>query len=346
MAKRGNTEEFIKKAIKKYGEGTYDYSEVKYIDNRTPVKITCLRCGAVLYVEPNRFLRGQSICKCQKQYKKIPQLTKELFILRAEAKYGKGTYGYDQVNYKNIYTKVKIWCPVCQEYFEIMPGTFLTKVSNIGCPRCNQKLMGLNNRTPQDEWIAKAQARWGDVCDYTNTVYTGNKNKVTIYCKEHQGYFEQYPGTHINGAYGCPICSFKHTASESIGEKNVRLVLEDLGIQYDQEHFVIGEIEGRNKDQVRIDFSFEYKGKKFWIEYNGEQHYHFIRFFSHGDDEWLEKQVKRDENISQYAKDHGIELITIPYTYVDYDILHEAILSALNGDNHIKIPKIDYGNRR
>ena len=93
MAKRGNTEEFIKKAIEKYGEGSYDYSEVNYINNHTRIKITCLKCGTILYVEPNKFLQGQSICKCQKQYKKIPQFTKETFIKAAEAKYGVGTYG-------------------------------------------------------------------------------------------------------------------------------------------------------------------------------------------------------------------------------------------------------------
>ena len=253
----------------------------------------------------------------------------------------------DQVEYKNTYTKVKIWCPTCKEYFEILPSSFLYKEAKLGCPKCSIRLMGLNNRTPQDEWIARAQAKWGDVCDYTNTVYTGNKNKVTIYCKEHQGYFEQYPHVHLNGAYGCPICSFKHTASESLGEKRTKEALVELGMTLTPEEIIIGEIEGRNSNVVRIDCSFVYQGKKWWVEYNGEQHYHFIEFFSHGDPDWLVKQVKRDNNVKAYCKEYDILFIEIPFTYIEYeDILRILREVLIDGVNNIVIPEIDYGNRR
>lgn len=41
MSKRFTKEIFVKKAEERYGEGTYDYSLVTYVNSRTPVTIIC-----------------------------------------------------------------------------------------------------------------------------------------------------------------------------------------------------------------------------------------------------------------------------------------------------------------
>jgi hypothetical protein len=41
---RGNTNEFIKRAKEIHGDN-YDYSEVKYVNTSTPVKIKCIKHG-------------------------------------------------------------------------------------------------------------------------------------------------------------------------------------------------------------------------------------------------------------------------------------------------------------
>ena len=57
-----NTEEFIDKAKKIHGD-KYDYSKVKYIDNRTKVCIICPEHGE-FWQTPNCHLNGQGCPKC------------------------------------------------------------------------------------------------------------------------------------------------------------------------------------------------------------------------------------------------------------------------------------------
>ena len=339
----------------------FDYSEVDYVDEKTEVTIICNKCGNKFKITPNDFLNQGGCCyreddteikgeiyietpkiekNPEKTYKKIPKLTTELFIQRCEEKYGMGTYGYDQVVYVNSYTKVKIYCPICNEYFEIRPSSFLD-LKCPGCPKCSHRKMGQKYRMSQDEWISKAQAKWGDICDYSGTVYTGANNDVEVYCKEHQGYFRQRASTHMTAAYGCPICSFKHTASESLGEKEIEEILTSLGISYEREYQLRGEIQGRNSMILRIDFKYIIDGKEFWIEYHGEQHYTDIRFFGHGDKDWFKKQQERDQRVREYCRDSGISLLEIPYTYIgSREELVKIILDFNQGVTpEVKIPQ-------
>lgn len=56
-------EEFIRRAIAVHGEDTYDYSEVEYVNNRTPVKIFCRDCGEYFWQKPNWHLSDHG-CPC------------------------------------------------------------------------------------------------------------------------------------------------------------------------------------------------------------------------------------------------------------------------------------------
>ena len=56
-------EEFIEKANKVHGIGTYDYSESKYIDSQTKIKIICSKHGVFLQ-RPANHLNGQGCPKC------------------------------------------------------------------------------------------------------------------------------------------------------------------------------------------------------------------------------------------------------------------------------------------
>ena len=50
------------------------------------------------------------------------------------------------------------------------------------------------------------------------------------------------------------------------------------------------------------------------LEYNGKQHYKFVKYF-HKTKERFEKQKERDSLKRKYCKDLGIKLIEIPYTF-------------------------------
>ena len=89
--------------------------------------------------------------------------------------------------------------------------------------------------------------------------------------------------------------------------------LNNLGIQFTKEKVYTGLIKCRS--YIRVDFEVILDGTKYWIEYNGEQHYREGHFY-----ESLEKsrksngrtyitfkeQVERDTEVKEYAKDNDI----------------------------------------
>lgn len=62
---RNTTSDFINKAIKVFGDA-YDYSNVKYVNSKTPVCIICKKHGA-FYQIPNTHLLGHGCPKCAKR---------------------------------------------------------------------------------------------------------------------------------------------------------------------------------------------------------------------------------------------------------------------------------------
>ena len=107
------------------------------------------------------------------------------------------------------------------------------------------------------------------------------------------------------------------------GPRAIKEYLDKHNINYQQEF--------RFKDcvyqhQLPFDFAIFYpNGKlKCLIEYDGEQHYKFIKHW-HGDEEGFKLQKLRDKIKTDYCASHGIPLIRIPYT--EYDNI-EKILDA------------------
>ena len=85
------TKEFIKKAQELHGD-LYDYSEVIYERSNRKVKITCKKCGSVVYSTPNNHLRGNGCPRCHKSKLEtyvISRLVKEniKFTYRFRAKW-------------------------------------------------------------------------------------------------------------------------------------------------------------------------------------------------------------------------------------------------------------------
>lgn len=123
-----NSEEFIKKCKKKYGN-KYDYSLVEYINNYTKVKIICPEHGE-FETTPQIFLKSSYGCiYC---YRDKRRKTREQFIIDSK-KIHNDKYDYSLVEYINSITKVKIICPI-HGIFEQKPNTHL---SNKGCPLCH-----------------------------------------------------------------------------------------------------------------------------------------------------------------------------------------------------------------
>ena len=124
------TEEFIAKAKTVHGD-RYDYSKVEYVGTKSPVIIICKEHGEFQQT-PQKHLAGQGCIKChRKAMAKRYSLGKEKFIEKANAVHN-GFYDYNEVDYVNGHTKVKIICPI-HGVFEQDPASHL---QGHGCPFC------------------------------------------------------------------------------------------------------------------------------------------------------------------------------------------------------------------
>lgn len=121
--------EFITRA-KKIHNDKYDYTEVKYVNNRTKICIICPKHGKI-WITPFSHLQGQGCPKCNDNF----PLTTESFSKKAKHVHN-NKYDYSRVNYVNSQKKVCIICPIHGEFWQ-KPSKHL---QGQGCPKCaNEK---------------------------------------------------------------------------------------------------------------------------------------------------------------------------------------------------------------
>ena len=125
-------EDFIIASKKIHGD-KYDYSKVKYKNNKTKVIIICPEHGE-FEQRPNDHLKGCGCPKCADDiHSKKTRKTAEQFIKEAIAVHG-DKYDYSKVEYKKGNKKITIICPEHGEFLQ-RPNDHL---KGCGCPSCNQ----------------------------------------------------------------------------------------------------------------------------------------------------------------------------------------------------------------
>jgi Zn finger protein HypA/HybF involved in hydrogenase expression len=186
LAKRN----FINKVNKMYNN---DYIVVDYVDNYTPISITCKTHGEFI-ITPRTLLKGTGCPKCQ--YKKF-----NLFLAKAELKFQK-KYKYNPINDFDFdpYQKIEIECPK----HGIFKQTTYNHIRGNGCPKCSYELESEKVSLGYYNFTQKAKNIHGDKYNYDNVEYINNRTKVEIKCPKH-GIFKQTPHDHLMGS-GCSKC--------------------------------------------------------------------------------------------------------------------------------------------
>lgn len=132
--------------------------------------------------------------------------------------------------------------------------------------------------------------------------------------------------------YRCPMCN-QNTGGMSIGEKLVYQVLQGNNITFEREKSVY--IDG---NRYSFDFYFEIKEfgytDKFFIEYDGIQHYHDFNGSMAGK---LEQRRNKDLIKDRYARDNNIQMIRIPWLNNTID----KVLFVINGETGLNLQKVD-----
>lgn len=163
------------------------------------------------------------------------------------------------------------------------------------CPGCRYEKSGKKQRSTTEEFVEKAKKVHGDFYDYSKVDYKTTRKKVTIVCPNH-GDFRQKPNSHLQGK-GCPVCN------ESKGEKQVRVWLDENGIEYEREKSF--------EDLIYIKplrFDFYLPTLNMVIEYDGQQHFEECEYYGS-----LTEIKARDALKNEYCKHKKIEMIRISY---------------------------------
>ena len=293
MGKLKTNEEFINDCKLIYGD-KYDYSLVKYVNNKTKIKIICSIHGEFEQT-PDKHLNSKSGCKkCMNCSIKKNDNNRNTLIDRLRQKHN-NFYDYSLVNYINSKTKIKIICPEHGEFEQIANN----HLSGYGCPTC-----GGTKKFSDADFIKKSIEIHGDKYDYSSVKYVNYSGKVKIICPIH-GEFKQSFIKHCNRKNGCPICK------ESKGEKQIRLYLVKYDINFIQQYRFINCVNKR-----MLPFDFYLPDLNVCIEYNGIQHYKPVTYY--GGDDKFKQQIINDNIKYSYCNDNEIEFLVIKY---DEDIV-------------------------
>ena len=298
---RKTTEEFIEEAKQKHGD-KFDYSLVDYKNRKTTVKIKCKKCGNTFDQTPASHLRGDGCPNCAPNKK----LTQEEFIERCKRIHG-DKYDYSITNFTNTSSKVDIICKKHGKFSQIASN----HLCGHGCKECRKEFLREKFAMSLKEFIDRANAVHHNKYDYSKVDYVNSSTLITIICKEH-GEFKRGPKSHLLGS-GCPICDgYK-------GEERIAGFLKEKEIK-----FIPQKTFDDLKDIKKLSYDFYLPDYNLLIEFNGGQHYEFTPFF-HKDAHDFHRQLHHDWLKRKYARENGIELISIPYW--EYDNI-EVILDA------------------
>lgn len=127
-------------------------------------------------------------------------ITTEAFIESCKQTH-KDYYDYSLTTYTGIDNKITIICPVHGQFEQ----QAYNHRSGKGCSLCGTIRSAAHKQKDLSSFIIKARTIHGDKYDYSKSVYTSAKEKITITCPAH-GDFEQLVSGHLSG-YGCKHCA-------------------------------------------------------------------------------------------------------------------------------------------
>lgn len=203
--KKLTTEEFKQKFYNKYGN-LYNLDKVNYVNNKTEVIVTCPIHGD-FKKRPDCLMDGGKCPQCSKTI----HTTEEEFIKKANYVHN-NFFIYDNCNFKNVNSEVKVTCPIHGEWFPKANN----HLSGMNCPQCSKEgikheitlLKPKNNSTTRyttETFIEKSNKVHNNEYSYNKTFYEKNNKKVIVTCSIH-GDFEVTPNHHLSGR-GCPKCA-------------------------------------------------------------------------------------------------------------------------------------------
>ena len=223
MGKKITNESVIEKCKTVHGD-KYDYSNLEYVNSKTPLTIICKEHGEFRQLLCNH-LKGCGCPKCGGNNR----MKTEDYVSHIKSKCNNSNILFDKVKYINNHTPITLECKIHGEW-NTLP-TSLNK--NIECPECQKIRLHDKFAKTTEEFVEKAKIVHKNKYNYSKVEYNDNKTKVCIVCPKH-GDFWQLPNDHLRGQ-GCPKCgqnSMWNKRGRMTTDKIVKRFIEAHGDKY------------------------------------------------------------------------------------------------------------------
>ncbi len=292
MTRKLTLEEFIKKSKLIHGN-KYNYDKVIYVNCSTKVEIYCNSCKVYFLQRANGHLNGRGCEKCSYIIRgDLYRYNNNIFIKKANLIH-KNKFNYDLIEYNNQFTKIKIKCLKCNEYFLQVPTNHL---KGHGCSKCSK-----NYNYTTGEFINKAKTIHIKKYNYDLATYENTYTKIKIKCLKCNKIFNQTPDSHLRGQ-GCSNCFL------SKGEEKIKNLLRKNNIEFKEQYKFLTQSE----EIKRCRYDFFIPKINTIIEFQGQQHFKFVKYFHRTNDNYL-KCWYRDILKKEFCLNNNINFVEIKY---------------------------------
>lgn len=306
LKERIDKDKFLKKFKKENATRGNAYKIVgEYIDYNTPIKMLHKTCNRTFHVKPEQFINSHTGCTLCYSTPRYTQEEAAEILREVHSPYTLAS------TYRGMHKKCDFYCPRCKKKF---PSDLASIRSGEGCPRCaNRRRSEAHMRSNAD--FIKDLKDLDLYDDYRpKEEYKGSHELIYV---EHLKCHNSYPVTpnHLLRGSACPFCS---CPKRSKGERWLLKYLTKKGIKFEYQKTYKD-----LRDHSLLSYDIYVPDMNLLIEYNGLQHYQSCKYF--GGKPKFEKQKKHDRMKYEYAKDHGIKLLTIPYLVDTYAKLRDFL---------------------
>jgi hypothetical protein len=181
-------------------ESDYSFINAKYLDEITPIDITCNSHGDFQAIPKDLRKKNFIGCtKCKDFYYKKERYTQESFIQKCIEANGE-RFNYSNIDFKGF--KYTIY-PECKIHGTISCKNPKTHLTYTTCPKCR----GMKKRFTTERFIKKAKEIHKDLFNYDKSIYIDSRSPINIYCNYCKDYFTVNQATwHLQG-HGCNKCN-------------------------------------------------------------------------------------------------------------------------------------------
>ena len=292
--------------------------------NNQYIWVGCVICGYA-NTKPIHDIKkgiGCIICNSNKNKKDF-----NLLIEKARTIHGL-KFDYSEYYYVNSDTKSFVTCKDCGLRFLVDMHHHIGYKT--GCRNCFQRR---RSRFTFEELVDMANVIHGYNFDYTCNQYINVRSKVNVICRKCGHRFDVTFANHVFNKSGCAQCKSK------FGETLVFNALNEFNLFVERQKTFED-----CKDKAKLRFDFFLPELRTIIEYNGIQHFEFVKIF-HVTAIGLEEQKRRDRIKEQYCRNNRIHYYMIDGRLFNTELtIKTRIRSIINEQVQIEPPQADENN--